>query len=340
MKTDNNTNCHKLASILTLLVAIGCGSPSTNSSTNTLSTSVAAPQKIRLATSKNMWCALPLIAKARNYFREENIEVEFNYQTAGRFCMDAVVSNSADIGNVVEVNVSYIAFSSTSNVKIVATCVTSTGSTIVYRKDRGIKGLSDLKGKSLGYSPGTTSDIYANWLLEDAKMPAASLKLVKLQPPALQAAMVAGSIDAASTWEPFASNIRKSLGTKVAEIQRPDLYVGSMNVAVGATFLSKHLNETRAFLRALKKAEKFVKEHPGEAQQLLSQEAAMPLDVVKSTWKYYDFSLGLDIASLKSANEKEGKFILGSSPEFKGKPLPNYSNFYDGEPLQSMGASN
>src|SRR5262249_49375067 len=112
-------------------------------------------QPVVFATSKNAWCALGLVAKNKGFFEEAGLDVNVNIQAAGRYCMDALVSKSANFGTVVEVNVAYIGFGGNREINVVASVVESASFAVVARKDRGIANAKDLKGKTLAFSPGT-----------------------------------------------------------------------------------------------------------------------------------------------------------------------------------------
>ena len=76
-------------------------------------------RKVKLAASKNLWNSIALIAIDQKYFEEEGLDVTVNYLDAGRFCMDAVLSKSADFGNCVDVNVGYLAYSENKNILLI-----------------------------------------------------------------------------------------------------------------------------------------------------------------------------------------------------------------------------
>ncbi len=285
--------------------------------------------KVTLAASKNLWTSLALIAKAKGYFAEEGLDVTVAYQDGGRYCMDALLAKSADFATVVEVNVAYIGFAGNNNVSVVGSIVESTSCGIVARKSAGIHTPADLKGKSLAFSPGTGSELFAVRFLTANGMAREDVQLRKLQPKAIQGAMVAKEVDAAATWDPFIENSRRALGDDAVTFFDPKAYVGYMHVAVRRDWAAQNPETVKRFLRATKRASEFIEAEPAAAQGLLAQETAMDLDLVQAIWGYFDFRLSMDSPKLATAVADVAALIKANEEAFKDKPMPNYGAFFD-----------
>lgn len=291
---------------------------------------VSQPQaKVTLAASKNIWTSLVLIAKAKGYFAEEGLDVTVAYQDGGRYCMDALVANSAEFATVVEVNIAYIGFAGNHNVSVVGSIVESTSCGIVARKSAGILTPADLKGKSLAFSPGTGSELFAIRFLTANGMTPEDVQLRKLQPKAIQGAIVAGEVDAAATWDPFIENSRRALGEDAVTFFDPKAYVGYMHVAVRRDWAAQNPETVKGFLRATKRASEFIQVDPAGAQDLLAKETAMDLDLVKAIWGYFDFRLSMDSSKLATAVADVAELIKANEEAFRDKQTPDYMEFFD-----------
>lgn len=66
-----------------------------------------------------------------------------------------------------------------------------------------IKSIKDLKGKKVASEEGTTSHLVLHWALEQNGMSVADVELVPLLGSDAGAALLAGQVDAAATWEPY-----------------------------------------------------------------------------------------------------------------------------------------
>src|SRR5437763_12974980 len=65
-----------------------------------------------------------------------------------------------------------------------------------------IRTKADLRGKRIGFTAGTGSEVYTAVLLKAAGLSAKEVTLVNLRPQEMLPALAAGSIDAFDTWEP------------------------------------------------------------------------------------------------------------------------------------------
>ena len=74
---------------------------------------------------------------------------------------------------------------------------------------------ADLRGKKIGFTAGTGSEVYTATLLKAAGLTAADVTLVNLRPQEMLPAMAAGSIDAFDSWEPHIANARKTRGARL-----------------------------------------------------------------------------------------------------------------------------
>ena len=319
----STTRFEVLCLFLVLLISTGC------------QRGTKQPAKVTLATSKNMWCALSLIAYEKGYFKDEGLDVDLKYLEAGRYCMDAVVSGSADFGNVVEVNVAYLGFTGDENNCIIGTIVSSTSSAVVARKSSGISRPEDVKGKRLALSPGTTSDIFANRFLAKYKYTNRDVDVRKIQPLAIQGAVVAKEVDAASTWQPFVYNISKALGDDAVIFKDSTIYIGYENVAVRRGWAAKNPQTVTSFLKALRKAESFVKDNVSESQTMISRAINLDSAIVKATWGEYNMSLTMDDGTLTDAIGSIGRWIQ-TQEGYVDKPLPDYHKYFDRSYFDAM----
>jgi NitT/TauT family transport system substrate-binding protein len=91
---------------------------------------------------------------------------------------------------------------------VLALDTSSGGDGIVAKKD--IKSVADLKGRTVAYNPGSVSDFYLNYVLEQAGLTIDDVKGVSMKQDDAGAALVAGKVDAAVTWEPWLSKAKEA----------------------------------------------------------------------------------------------------------------------------------
>ena len=128
----------------------------------------------------------------------------------GKQCLDTVIGGGADIATTAEAPVTAAAMAN-QPIAFVAGMEYSDLKTIVRGK-AGIKSKADLRGKKIGFTAGTGSEVYTATLLKAAGLTPDDVTLVNLRPQEMLPALAAGSIDAFDTWEPHIANAKKAIG--------------------------------------------------------------------------------------------------------------------------------
>jgi ABC-type nitrate/sulfonate/bicarbonate transport system substrate-binding protein len=183
--------------------------PTTASNTATpgtkgLSVSWGGPKNISM---------LPLVAEKQGYFTKAELSAKREDIQTGKLAMDAVNSGKLDIGILVDTNIAYAQFQP-AKLKVVAVIAEKSDDAIIARKDKGISDAKSLEGKKLGITLGTTSQAMAMSYLQAKGVNTGKVTFVNQPPPALQAALTKGDIDAAALWNPLRSSYGKLLATR------------------------------------------------------------------------------------------------------------------------------
>ena len=166
--------------------------------------------KARLAQNLGPISGLIIIAKAKGLFEKQGLDISVANFTSGKQCLDTVIGGGADIATTAEAPVTAAAMAN-QPIAFVAGMEYSDLKTMTAAK-AGIKTKADLRGKKIGFTAGTGSEVYTSTLLKAAGLTPADVTLVNLRPQEMLPAMAAGSIDAFDTWEPHVANARKALG--------------------------------------------------------------------------------------------------------------------------------
>jgi ABC-type nitrate/sulfonate/bicarbonate transport system substrate-binding protein len=245
----------------------------------------AEPITVRIATSKNVWCALTLIARDQKLLEKEGLRPVFLFQAAGRLNMDAVAGGSADIANIVETNIAYQALSHQPSVSVFGIVSRSVDYSIVTKSAANIERAEQLAGKSIAYAQATGAESFLFWQLERAALSRTSVQLKPLQPAALVDYFAASDTDAVVTWEPFTSTVKKrtpSLGPTLDADWGG--FVGFMAVAVRRDFVAQHDDVPARYARAMEAAATFARDKPKEARTIVAQQSGIPLPIVEAVW--------------------------------------------------------
>lgn len=143
---------------------------------------------------------------------------------------------------------------------------------------KGVASIKDLKGKKVAVTVGECNEVLLVKALQSAGMSSEDVEIVNMDPDAAGAALKAGNVDAAVTWEPW---ITQLIGEDDANVlystkDVPNILLDVVAVPTG----SGKTAETRAFLEALDKATQLVKADPKKAAEMVSAKVEVPADEI------------------------------------------------------------
>lgn len=148
-------------------------------------------------------------AREMGYFDEEGIDINLVQFADGPTIINAMESGSIDVGYIGQgahklcVN---------GSAKIFALAHVSNGDAIIGSKAKGTETLESLKGKTIAYSSGTSSEDILKKGLEKAGLTMDDIKPMDMDATNLVTAMLSGSVDACAAWVPNTTTIMKQLG--------------------------------------------------------------------------------------------------------------------------------
>lgn len=280
-----------------------------------------------IAIGKNLWNTLPLLAENLGYFSDEDLDISLVYQDAGRYCMEALVSGSADFAAVVEANVAYIAFNGEQDLKILGNIVSSSCA-IIGREDKGIMTPSDLIGKSIAYVPATGAEPYLFNYLKKYDISTEDVILKKMQPKSLQFAVANGDVDAASTWEPFIFNIQRNSSSPVVVFREPDVFTGYMMLATKSSRITELKSDILKLERALSKTSQYINENPEEAKITMAKLLNANYELIDGIWANFNFGYSQELNESLEATRAVGRDALRFNAEIGAEELPEYEIYF------------
>lgn len=309
-----------------LLAAVGVVAASQGASSS-------EPIKVRLAQNLGPISGLTIIAKAKGFFEKNGLDISVANFTSGKQCLDTVMGGGADIATTAEAPVTaaamakqpiaFVAGMEYSDLKT----MTTTGSSI--------KAKGDLKGKRIGFTAGTGSEVYTATLLQSAGLTPKDVTLVNLRPQEMLPAMAAGSIDAFNTWEPHVANAKKALGDKGKELDTRGTYSETFNIVVMQPYLTANPTVVKKFLTALIEAEAWLKANPQDAITTIATAVGMNRDELAAIWPDYVYKVRIDDKLLETLKTHAAwRLATGNHPP--NASMPDFSAVLALEPLKSI----
>ncbi len=298
------------------------------------SQSTAPLQTITVAATYQPENALVHIAVANGYFAGEGLDVRLLMHTFGRQALQSVIENKADFATVAETPIMFNILKG-EKIFVLATMVTSTtNNAVLARKDAGIKVPADLLGKRIGFTPGTTSDFFLDSLLTANSLTRQDIQFVSLKPEEMLDAIMAGKVDAVSTWNYPLTHIKQQLGAGGLVFYDRYLYTETFNIAARQDFVRNNMQTVDRFLRALIMAEEFAEKNTDQAQAIVAAATKMDKKLVSEVWNAFTFRVALN-QTLLITLEDETRWAMRTQLT-QQTVMPDYAKFIYQDSLKAV----
>lgn len=279
-------------------------------------------EKLSIAMPTVPHSALLYIAAAKGYFAEEGLEVTMMPTIHGKAAINLVLQGKADLGAASEV-VFVLATTGGGALGIAASMMSNSNDlAVIARRDHGITAPRDLVGKKVGGTLGTSGEYFLWAFLIRNKLRPGSVTLVDMPPDQIAPGIAAGTIDATSTWQPNVLNVQRALGDNAVTFYEPESYTQTFNLIGRSDFLKGHVKAIKKLMRAMLKAEQFMRSRPKETLNLVAEWLKIDVDALRPTWKQFDFRVNL-LQSHLITLEDVSRWAMARGYAAKG-PVPNF----------------
>lgn len=291
-------------------------------------------QVITVAVTGQPQSTLIHIAEAKGYFQSEGLDVQYQRFEFGKPALQAVLDRKADLAAAAETPIMF-AILKGEKIAIVAGIENSNSNNgIVARVDAGISKPVDLKGKRIGFTPGTTSDFFLESMLGANGLTRRDIVPVALRPNQMSEAIMAGQVDAVCTWNYPLTQIRQALKAKGVAFMDPHIYTETFNMVAQQDFVKKHPERVQRFLRAMLRAEDFVSTEPAAAQAIVAKAIDRDLALVREVWGAFNYQVQLDDVVLITL-EDETRWAIKSLLSDRSA-MPNYRDYVYSDGLKAV----
>lgn len=155
------------------------------------------------------------------------------------------------------------------------------GSAIVVPKDSTIRSLADLKGKTVGFTKGSSAHNVIIAALEKAGLTYEDITPAYLSPADAGAAFASGAIDAWSIWDPFYANVEKTQGARVLADGVEILGITNGFFLANGTFAKEHPDVVKAAVGAVTEAGEWANANHDRVAEALAEVTKVPVDIQK-----------------------------------------------------------
>lgn len=290
-----------------------------------------APLPLRLAYTTQHDCSLVHVAQAKGFFRDEGVVVIPRIVSFGKQALEQVLQGRADLATVAETPFVF-AVHGGEKITLLASIFSSGKNHAIVAK--GVTSLVGLKGKRIGVTPGTTSEIYLDAFLVGNRLSPRDVVQVPLKPDQMLDALMTGEVTAVSAWNPTLKMVSRALGKEGTVFSDPHIYTEHFVLAGKPAFVEQNRRLVERVLRALVRAEQYARSHPEQARQLASGSLQIAPELLAELWSESRLEVQLT-HSLISSLEEESRWAM-KYRHTDGMKMPNYLDFIDHRPLRSV----
>jgi NitT/TauT family transport system substrate-binding protein len=197
-------------------------------------------------------------------------------------------------------------------------------SALVVKKGGGVNKVEDLKGKRIGYVPGTMHEILLRETLTRAGMnPDRDVKLTRLDFFDMGTALAGGGIDAFLSGEPFPTLAVQAGYGKILAYPYYDESIGAINAGmlVRKDTIEKHPALVRKLVQAHAEATEYLRSHPDVWLKRASQFGA-PLAILKKAAPNMELAWNMDedfVRKAKALGKRMQELgVIKRQPDFDG----------------------
>ena len=210
---------------------------------------------------------------------------------------------------------------------VVVAALCNKSSALVVKKNGPVRSEADLRGKTIGYVPGTMHEILLReTLTRNGISPRTDVNLVRVDFFDMGTALARGSIDAFLSGEPFPTlAVRQGYG-RILSYPYYDDSVGTINAGMLVTraAFEKRPEQVAALVLAHAKATRFLVDHP---EQWLKRASSFgtPMDVLEAAAPNMELAWDMDETFVRQAR------ALGSRMQALGtiERQPDYDQLFD-----------
>ncbi|BBE74243.1 aliphatic sulfonate ABC transporter substrate-binding protein [Oharaeibacter diazotrophicus] len=165
------------------------------------------------------------------------------------------------------------------------------GSAILVPKDSPIRSLADLKGRTVGFTKGSSAHNVIVAALEKAGLTYADITPAYLTPADAAAAFASGAIDAWSIWDPFYAVAEKAQGARLLADGKEILGITNGFFLANRTFAAEHSEELKSALAAVTAAGEWADANHDAVAAALSEVTKVPVDIQKAAADRTEFTV-------------------------------------------------
>jgi ABC-type nitrate/sulfonate/bicarbonate transport system substrate-binding protein len=274
------------------------------------------------------------VAQEKGYFRNEGLDVALHPYVSGHLGLDAVLTGKAELATAGETPIAMAAVEGKPLSVVATICEIDRAILIIARKDRGISGPHDLRGRRVGVVEGTTADFFLHIYLITSYVDPKDVTMVPIVADRMADVLLNGEVDAVSTWTPHTIILQDRLGSNAIVLHDSSIYTMTWNLVAAQDFVKTHPGRIVKFLRAVVRANGFIREKPEEAKAVVAAAIGAKSPLFNKEWKDFKFDTVLEQSLIVNLEDQARWFRRRSSSS--STTLPDFTRFIHTDGLKAV----
>ena len=231
----------------------------------------AGSPPLTIATGWGAMSGAVNIAQEKGFFKEQGINTTTLSMTGGQQKIQAYVQGKVDITSNTCLRIVRSNLDPSDHVIIGTLSYSDNQMKLIARKSAGINKVSDLKGKKIAVTQASFAHFYLERFLLFYGLTLDDVELVFGGKKEIPGIIKHGLSDAAMWHGVPITETKKILGDDYVIFQNPAIYRKTQQLLVHRAWLTQHREQAKGLLRALLKAEEFIKTHTEESIEILAK---------------------------------------------------------------------
>ncbi len=319
--------------VLLLLAALAVGVVTFLALRSSVTSTVAVP-KVSIAVPMQINSALMLVASGQGLFLKAGVDVASQPFDLGKDALKSVLDGKADLAVVADTPIMFALLGGADIAMLAGISQSRRALGIVAHRDRGIKQIQDLKGKSIGVTKGTNQTYFLDAMLQVHGIPSDKVTETDLRTDAGISAFKDGRIDAVVVYQPFLAKLEAEMGDRIKVFYGEDVYAFRFMLVGKPSYIDSHPQEVRGVLRALIAANQVIRANPIEARRSVGDALKIDDAIMVQLFEPEDYAVSLDEAMLLAMDDETRWAMKKGLVE--SRPMPNYLNFMKYQDLEAV----
>lgn len=249
------------AALLAVTALAGCGSASSSNSAD----------KSTIAIGVEPWLGYApwYIAEKKGFFKDQGITATITNFDTDADMNAAIAAGKIQAGNVGTQSALQMLENNVDVSVLMVLDASETADAIISNGD--ITSVADLKGQSVAYEEGSTSDVLLNYALDEAGMSIDDIKKVPMSASSAGTAVIAGKVPAAVTYEPYITEAKeKAPNLKVVYTPSEKEGLISDVLVVRNDYIKSNPDQLTKLLKTWNQSIDFYNDNTDEGQEIIA----------------------------------------------------------------------